>query len=569
VLYDDVVTAIIDEASRASYGRPDPLGPVMIAPLSSSDELVTELARVAEPGDAGARALEVLAQRIARARERGIDLPLADAFDAWSLADGDRRIVAALVVAALAERAPTVAQLKAVVGATVVTERLDAQAPLRALGLVTLAAPETPWPARPVLPAPCLVALAWGSRALDGSVGAQPLQPTQAPIDGDTQALAEACRRTTALQPITQVRGGERDEDLIERVARVAVAVGGRALLVDGAVADAGALAREGLRAGATLILRGAEARAVAELARLPLPVVVVGGEAPGALVVELAPLTAAERRRELAAAGGPLDDAALAPRLGPATLRRFAERARAVPTAAALAELWPRPTLVRVGTPRSWDELLLPQAVGEAIVEVVAAARRGNGGEVVCLCGPGGVGKTMTSALIADDVELPLWELSLRRLAAESRAAVAPDLEAVMRAAEEGGALVALDDADAVAIDDPGMLAVARWLECTRTTVLVHSRGARPLDASLSRLVTLEVALPPPDQATRVQLWLSALAELSDQARTLAATPATGGQIVAWAARARRLAELEGEPPSLRHVRQAMGQEDGAGHGR
>jgi hypothetical protein len=165
----------------------------------------------------------------------------------------------------------------------------------------------------------------------------------------------------------------------------------------------------------------------------------------------------------------------------------------------------------------------------------------------------------------------VPLWEASLRHIVAASRAASTAELDALLRCAEEGGALVALEDVDALALPaaGPAALAVVRWLERTRATVLLHAPGAAALDPAVARHVTLDVPFAPPHQATRVQLWLRALPELADDARALAQALATGGQIVAWAARARRLAAIDGEPLALRHIRQILDRAHGVGHGR
>jgi hypothetical protein len=568
----------IDDASRASFGRPDPLGPASVAPLTSSDDLTAELARIAQPAEAGAHALQLLARRVARSRELGLELPLIDAFDACALGDDDRRLLGACIAAGLAGDEVTVSHLGDLVGRRVVADRLEPRAPLLRLQLVTVVGDDVAWPARRVVAARRLFALAWGARALDGDVAAQLVATAQPPIDGDLELLADACRRTSRLQPVTLVRGVERDDDLVERIARVAATLGKRTLLVDGAVAarQLGALAREALVLDAVVVVCGGDARVHADLAGFDVPVALVASEAlPQAAVVELPPLSADERVRELADAPAPAGALLRDLRLGPATLRRVLDGARAGDDAgaslhASLAALWPLPPLARVvAPPRSWDELQVPQMVGEAIVAIVAHARRGSDGQVVSCTGVAGSGKTMMSALLAHDLGLPLREASLRLLLAAARAG-ARDLRELIRCAEEGGALVALEDADAVSATDegPAALDLVRWLARTRATVLLHSRGSRPLDPALARLVAVDVPFGALDQPQRVQVWLQALGELADDARALAATPATGGEIVAWAARARSLAAFDGEPVSLQHVRQVIDQARGASDG-
>jgi hypothetical protein len=103
------------------------------------------------------------------------------------------------------------------------------------------------------------------------------------------------------------------------------------------------------------------------------------------------------------------------------------------------------------------------------------------------------------------------------------------------------------------------------RWLERTAAPVLLHTRAGAHPDDDVARLLPLEVAFAAPDKATRAQLWQRMLPELADDARELARTPATAGQIVAWCARARRIAQLDGTTVALTHVRQLLEREDGA----
>lgn len=559
------------DASRGSFGRPDPLGAAALAPIGSCEELVTELRRCAEPGDDGARALELVTRRIVKARERGVPLPLADAFDRWRLAAVDRRILSALVVADEG-RALALDELGAIVGPAIAMARVAAAMPLVRLALVTSAGEvdgETRW--RPV---PRVRALAAGLLGLALDVVAELSDGTDVADDDDVALLADASRGGAIAQSLVHIDGPEREHDIVDRVVRGLARLGRRALVLDGRVAQPiGPLAREALLHDAVPIVRG-EARVADELAALMAPVFVVGGEpSMAAARVTLPPLTKAQRTREWAAAiGAPLElpTRAAAARLGPSTIRAVVAGARRTgdvdgeAIARTLTALWPAPPSVRVvECVERWADLLVPDAVGELLIELLANARTG-AGFLGHFAGSAGTGKTLTSALVARELGLPLWEASARALLA------APPPPALLRFIDEGAAVLSLTDADAIALpaSGPNALALARWLNQTPGIVLLHSGERARLDGMVAARVALTIALLPPDAATRARLWQQALPELGAAASQLARRSSTGGQIDRWAAHARRLAALEGVSLTMAHVERAIARTTGERYG-
>lgn len=559
------------DASRGSFGRPDPLGAAALAPIGSCEELVTELRRCAEPGDDGARALELVTRRIVKARERGVPLPLADAFDRWRLAAVDRRILSALVVAAHEGRALALDELGAIVGPAIATARLAAAMPLVQLALVTSwdVDGDTRW--RPV---PRVRALAAGLLGLAPDVVAELADGTDVAVDDDVSLMADASRGGAIAQSLVNIEGLEREQDIVDRVVRGLARLGRRALVIDGRVAQPiGPLAREALLHDAVPIVRG-EARVAHELAARMAPVFVVGGEpSMAAARVTLPPLTRAQRAREWAAAiGAPfeLPTRAAAARLGPSTIRAVVAGARRTGAldgeaiSRTLAALWPTPPSVRVvERVERWADLLVPDAVGELLIELLANARTG-AGFIGHFAGSAGTGKTLTSALVARELGLPLWEASARALLA------APPPPALLRFIDEGAAVLSLTDAEAIALPagGPNALALARWLEQTPGIVLLHGGERARLDGIVAARVALTIALLPPDAATRARLWQQALPELGATGSQLARRSSTGGQIDRWAAYARRLAALEGVALTMAHVERAIARTTGERYG-
>ncbi len=284
-------------------------------------------AELGELAAAAARRTAVFEARIEASRDRGIALPLEDAFDAWRLPAIDRAILAALLGAACS---PVIARLLRCAGTAVegvaaaiapghegvlaLDERLAADAPLSRLALVAWRGTARPLLARELAASPRLVALARGVVELDGALRGVTLQRERDPLvlgwttPSAYHRLRGALARGTPL-PVTWIAappgaGGS------AIAADAALSLSLPALHVRQAAADPAwldALAREALlhRAAIVALHDGHPLEPLLRrFERLPVPLVVIdelGGPRPALplLHVEL-PMPSASDRETL-----------------------------------------------------------------------------------------------------------------------------------------------------------------------------------------------------------------------------------------------------------------------------
>ena len=375
----------------------------------------------------------------------GAELPLCTALARWALDDDDRRIVLALVAAALSPRAnrllavlsgdPTVPSITVEACATLLepgeagvaraAARLAAGAPLLRLALVQLARPEAPLARRPIVLAPRLAELALGTRELDPGSGAVRVAPS--PLV--PRALDEARRAVRALC-------APREHRLVGAIAAqhdgpgalaALLAELGRPLLAipPAALADRLALAaaaREALLLDAVLAVELDDAGALTagvridELAAL-VPTVMVYTQASRTprvtapiTPIALPPATAADlqaclRDRLGVAVPGAIPDHPLA--LGRALQLLELDPDRVVPAIAGQAlPVPPADSLVQAADPRAdvrADTIPLIEAVAQAWAATPLPRRLR-----VLLSGPRGADKAAICAAIGRRLKLP-----------------------------------------------------------------------------------------------------------------------------------------------------------------
>ncbi|HUP60706.1 MAG TPA: ATP-binding protein [Thermoanaerobaculia bacterium] len=402
--------------------------------------------------------------------------------------------------------------------------------------------------------------------------------------------------------------------------ATIAAAAGARLYVVDAASLASGdrdVLARlwerEAILAGAALFIDAEELqpdtrRAIAAFLDRMHTLVILGTREPlqlpraRALRFEVSKPPFAEQRDLWCLALGPR-----AERLDGALDRlpaQFDLGARAIGLAAAVtngddedgAALWDqcraaaRPRmqdLARRIVPRvGWDDLILPARQMSTLREIVMHVRQrakvyetwGFGvrssrglGISVLFSGASGTGKTMAAEVLASELRLDLFQIDLSSVVSKYIGETEENLRRVFDAAEEGGAMLLFDEADALfgkrtevrdSHDRYANIEVSYLLqrmEAYRGVAILTTNLKNALDAAFLRRLRFIVEFPFPDSAQRVEIWQRAFPEKTpvgalDPAK-LARLNASGGTIRNVALNAAFLAAESGESVGMTHM--------------
>ena len=162
------------------------------------------------------------------------------------------------------------------------------------------------------------------------------------------------------------------------------------------------------------------------------------------------------------------------------------------------------------------WDDLVLPQSETATLRAIAARLRttideRSGPGISALFVGPPGTGtatgKTLAAQVLAGDLNLALYRIDLSALVSEYIGETEKNLRAVFEAAEQGGAILLFDEADALfgkrsKVEDShdryveaGFL--LQQMEAFRGLTILTSNGTAPLDPALLRCLTFVVQFP------------------------------------------------------------------------
>ncbi len=256
------------------------------------------------------------------------------------------------------------------------------------------------------------------------------------------------------------------------------------------------------------------------------------------------------------------------------------------------------RLTAARPRPPRAgWDDLVLPDALLQQLHEIAAretfkdsgSAADGrpllrSGGTVVLFTGAAGTGKSLAATVLAAALQRPLLRVDLAQVASRYIGETEKNLDRVFDAARQDGAVLLLDEADALsgrrsgvgdAHDRYANLEVSYLLQRLEEhpgLAIVVTRDRSAIDAAFLRRATAIVEFPRPDAPAREEIWRRYLpAEAGqpplDHAR-LARMNIDGRTIRNIAVRARLLAAASNTPVTLALVLEAAAAErvDGTG---
>jgi len=242
-----------------------------------------------------------------------------------------------------------------------------------------------------------------------------------------------------------------------------------------------------------------------------------------------------------------------------------------------------------RVETGAGWDALVLPEPQLEMLREISRQMRHrarvyntwgfgsatGRGlGITALFAGASGTGKTTAAEVLAHELKLDLYRIDLSQVVSKYIGETEKSLRRIFDAAEEGGALLFFDEADALfgrrtevkdSHDRYANIEVSYLLqrmEQYRGLAVLATNMKQALDPAFLRRIRFVVAFPFPDAALREQIWKRAIPRQAPteavNLQQLARLSVTGGNIRNIALGAAFLASEAGEPIRMSHLLEA-----------
>jgi SpoVK/Ycf46/Vps4 family AAA+-type ATPase len=188
-----------------------------------------------------------------------------------------------------------------------------------------------------------------------------------------------------------------------------------------------------------------------------------------------------------------------------------------------------------RIEPAATWDELVLPEAQRQLLREITAHVRqrtkvyetwgfaekgeRGLGISAL-FAGSSGTGKTMAAEVLARELSLDLYRIDLSSVVSKYIGETEKNLRRVFDAAEEGGAILLFDEADALfgkrsevkdSHDRYANIEVSYLLqrmESYRGLAILTTNLKNALDPAFLRRLRFIIQFPFPDAAQRAVIW-------------------------------------------------------------
>jgi SpoVK/Ycf46/Vps4 family AAA+-type ATPase len=187
---------------------------------------------------------------------------------------------------------------------------------------------------------------------------------------------------------------------------------------------------------------------------------------------------------------------------------------------------------------------------------------------------GPSGTGKTLAAEVMAAELGLDLYRIDLSQVVNKYIGETEKNLRRVFDAAEEGGAVLLFDEADALfgkrsevkdSHDRYANIEVSYLLqrmEAYRGLAILTTNLKSSLDTAFLRRLRFVVSFPFPDAAQRARIWDRAFPAGTPtaglDAEKLARLNVAGGNIRNIALGAAFLAAADGGPVRMEHLLQA-----------
>jgi ATPase family protein associated with various cellular activities (AAA)/winged helix domain-containing protein len=246
-----------------------------------------------------------------------------------------------------------------------------------------------------------------------------------------------------------------------------------------------------------------------------------------------------------------------------------------------------------RIDADFGWDDIVLPAAARAQLEEIAAQVRhratvyedwqfarrlpRGRG-VTVLFAGPSGTGKTMAAEVLARELDLDLYRIDLAGVVNKYIGETEKNLRRIFAAAEESGAILFFDEADALfgkrtdVRDSHDRYAnieidylLQRMEAYTGLAILATNRKSA-LDRAFLRRLRFLVDFPFPAADLRLRIWQKVLPPSAPTARldfgALARLDLTGGNIQSVAINAAFLAAADGRVITMDHLTHAAERE-------
>jgi len=235
------------------------------------------------------------------------------------------------------------------------------------------------------------------------------------------------------------------------------------------------------------------------------------------------------------------------------------------------------------------WDDLVLPNGQIQTLREVAMQVRqrikvyeqwgfagksaRGLGISAL-FAGASGTGKTMAAEVLSNELQLDLYRIDLSQVVNKYIGETEKNLRRVFDAAEEGGAILLFDEADALfgkrsdvkdSHDRYANVEVSYLLqrmEAYRGLAILTTNLKDAIDTAFMRRIRFVVQFPFPDAAQRAEIWRRIFPAKTPteglDAERLARLSVAGGNIRNIALYAAFLAADNGEPVGMSHLLRA-----------
>jgi hypothetical protein len=246
-----------------------------------------------------------------------------------------------------------------------------------------------------------------------------------------------------------------------------------------------------------------------------------------------------------------------------------------------------------RIEPAATWEELVLPEAQRQTLQEIAAHVRQrarvyetwgfaGRGsrglGISALFAGASGTGKTLAAEVLAHALRLDLYRIDLSQVVSKYIGETEKNLRRVFDAAEEAGAVLLFDEADALfgkrsevkdSHDRYANIEVSYLLqrmEAYRGLAILTTNQKSALDPAFLRRLRFVVEFPFPDSAQRAEIWRRIFPDATPteglDAGRLARLNVAGGNIRNIALHAAFLAADAGEPVRMTHLLRAAHRE-------
>jgi SpoVK/Ycf46/Vps4 family AAA+-type ATPase len=236
------------------------------------------------------------------------------------------------------------------------------------------------------------------------------------------------------------------------------------------------------------------------------------------------------------------------------------------------------------------WQELVLPEPQRQILRDIAAHVRqrarvydawgfRSKGarglGISALFAGSSGTGKTMAAEVLADELRLDLYRIDLSQVVSKYIGETEKNLRRVFDTAEEGGAILLFDEADALfgkrsevkdSHDRYANIEVSYLLqrmETYRGLAILTTNMKNALDTAFLRRLRFIVQFPFPDAAHRADIWRRIFPPETPteglDVEKLARLNVAGGNIRNIALNAAFFAADAGEPVRMNHILRAV----------